>query len=283
MNRIILILGVVFCMFACTSKSGSNLVKTEKGIEYELVKNANGTKSNIGDFVEINIDAYDTKGELKFSSSKQGQPAIINILEDNPNAPANPVLDVIKAMGLGDSIKLVATPEMMNNQNGSDTIIYHIGLKKIYSAEEFKKTQEEQRSKIEGRYNDVVSKVNDIYAKLSTDEMKSKMITTASGLKYILLEEGAGKLTPKGQSVSVDYHGVLARTGEVFDSSFKKMGPFSFNLGVGQVIKGWDEGIALLKGGSKAFLIVPNNLAYGDRNSGIIKKGDDLMFYVEVK
>lgn len=283
MNRIILTLGVVFCMFACNSKSDNNLVKTEKGIEYELVKNGNGNKANIGDFVEINIDAFDTKGDLKFSSSKQGQPAMINILADNPNAPANPVLDVIKTMGLGDSVKLVATPEMMNNQNGPDTIIYHIGMKKIYTETEFKKIQEEQKSKVEGRYNDVVTKVNDIYSKLSTKEMKSKIVTTDSGLKYILLEEGTGVLTPKGERVTVDYHGVLARNGEVFDSSFKKLNPFSFKLGIGQVIKGWDEGIALLKGGSKAFLIVPNHLAYGERNSGIIKKGDDLMFYVEVK
>lgn len=283
MNKIIFTLCALVLMIGCTSNSGGNIIKTQKGVEYELVKKGNGKKSNIGDFVEINIEAFGGRGDLKFSSSEQGQPAIINIIEDNPNAPANPVLDVIKEMGVGDSIKLVATPEMMNNQNGSDTITYHIGMKKIYTEAEFKKQQEELKTKAEARYNDIAVKVNNIYSKLSTDEMKAKTITTDSGLKYILLEEGEGSLTPKGETIKVDYHGILAKSGEVFDSSFKRPMPFTFKLGVGQVIRGWDEGLALLKGGSKALLIIPNKLAYGDRESGIIKKGDDLMFYVEVK
>lgn len=285
MYRFLLSLVIIGCLVACNAGSKSDALtrKTEKGTEYIMLRDGKGAKSKIGDFVKINIDGYDMKGDVKFSSQDNPQPTIMNILADNPNAPANPIVDVVKALGMGDSVKIIATPELMNNQNGADTIIYYIGLEKIYSEAEFKQLQEEVKQKAMERYNSVDKKAQDLYSKLSSQEMKSKTLTTDSGLKYIILEEGKGRKTTVGQEVVVDYHGLLARSGQVFDSSFKRTLPFKFVLGIGQVIKGWDEGLALLNRGSKALLLVPSELAYGDRDSGIIKKGDDLIFYVEVK
>ena len=107
--------------------------------------------------------------------------------------------------------------------------------------------------------------------------------SSASGLKYVIHEEGTGKQAQAGMRVSVHYCGMLLSNGNKFDSSFDRRDPIDFRLGVGQVISGWDEGIALLKEGSKATLILPYHLAYGERGAGRdIPPRADLVFYVEL-
>ncbi|MBT8284791.1 MAG: peptidylprolyl isomerase [Flavobacteriaceae bacterium] len=105
---------------------------------------------------------------------------------------------------------------------------------------------------------------------------------TKSGLRYKLIQEGSGKKASKGQQVSVHYEGSLP-TGQVFDSSYKRKEPITFQLGVGQVIPGWDEGIALLKVGDKARFVIPSHLAYGSAGAGgVIPPNATLIFEVEL-
>ncbi|EAR13079.1 peptidyl-prolyl cis-trans isomerase [Polaribacter irgensii 23-P] len=105
---------------------------------------------------------------------------------------------------------------------------------------------------------------------------------TASGLRYQILQEGTGKQATKGAGVSVHYKGQLL-DGTVFDSSYKRKEPIDFNLGVGQVIAGWDEGIQLLKVGDKARFVIPSNLAYGSAGAGgVIPPDATLIFDVEL-
>jgi len=105
--------------------------------------------------------------------------------------------------------------------------------------------------------------------------------TTDSGLKYIMLEEGKGKSPMSGQNVSVHYTGYLL-DGTKFDSSYDRGEPITFPLGQGRVIKGWDEGISLLKVGGKAKFIIPPDLAYGSRAIGPIPANSILIFEVEL-
>lgn len=94
------------------------------------------------------------------------------------------------------------------------------------------------------------------------EKMSAEVVETPSGLKYIILEEGQGDKPKKGQKVKVHYTGKL-EDGSVFDSSVQRGVPIEFTLGVGQVIKGWDEGIADMKVGEKRQLIIPPDLGYG--------------------
>lgn len=106
---------------------------------------------------------------------------------------------------------------------------------------------------------------------------------TASGLYYIETQEGEGDYYPQeGDIVQVHYTGKLLN-GEVFDSS-EGGNPIQFTLGIGQVIPGWDEGIALMKRGGKATLIIPSDLAYGTSgsSSGSIPPYSTLVFEVEL-
>lgn len=105
---------------------------------------------------------------------------------------------------------------------------------------------------------------------------------TESGLRYQIIQKGSGKQAEKGKKVSVHYQGAL-ENGQVFDSSYKRKQPIEFQLGVGQVIEGWDEGIALLQVGDKARFVIPSYLGYGSRGAGgVIPPDATLVFDVEL-
>lgn len=109
------------------------------------------------------------------------------------------------------------------------------------------------------------------------------IITTESGLSIAISEQGTGPKPESGESVTVHYTGMLL-DGKVFDTSLKgENKPFNFTIGQGQVIKGWDEGIAALNIGSKATLLIPSSLGYGARGAGgAIPPNAILKFEVEL-
>jgi peptidylprolyl isomerase len=108
------------------------------------------------------------------------------------------------------------------------------------------------------------------------------VITTDSGLKYVDIQEGTGASPKPGQTVVVHYTGTL-ENGKKFDSSRDRGQPFQFKIGVGQVIKGWDEGVGTMKVGGRRELIIPPELGYGARGAGgVIPPNATLKFDVEL-
>ncbi|MBF4485179.1 MULTISPECIES: peptidylprolyl isomerase [unclassified Flavobacterium] len=105
---------------------------------------------------------------------------------------------------------------------------------------------------------------------------------TESGLRYKMINKGDGKKAEAGKTVAVHYEGSL-ENGKVFDSSYPRKKPIEFRLGQGQVIEGWDEGIALLQVGDKARFVIPSDLAYGASGAGgVIPPHATLIFDVEL-
>lgn len=112
-------------------------------------------------------------------------------------------------------------------------------------------------------------------------EASQNYVTTPSGLKYLDMVEGSGEAPQAGQTVTVHYTGTL-ENGSKFDSSRDRGNPFKFKLGGGQVIKGWDEGIASMKVGGRRQLVIPPELGYGSRGIGPIPPNSTLIFDVEL-
>ncbi len=118
------------------------------------------------------------------------------------------------------------------------------------------------------------------------ENMTAKRIKTDSGLEYEIIQEGTGASPEAGQNVTVHYTGWLDNNGQLgtkFDSSVDRGTPFTFIIGIGQVIKGWDEGVMSMKVGEKRRLIIPATLGYGERGAGrVIPPHSTLIFDVEL-
>lgn len=142
---------------------------------------------------------------------------------------------------------------------------------------EYQKKLEEMRKRQEQAQQAALAEFN-IFVQKNYPTAQS----TASGLYYITELEGTGAKAEKHRNVSVHYTGKLT-DGTVFDSSYKRNQHIAFQLGMGRVIKGWDEGIALMKVGGKARLIIPYSLAYGEQGRPhVIPAKATLIFDVEL-
>ncbi len=118
--------------------------------------------------------------------------------------------------------------------------------------------------------------------KAELDKVAAGFESTETGLRYKMIQKGNGAKAEKGKKVSVHYEGSLL-SGQVFDSSYKRNAPIDFQLGTGQVIPGWDEGILLLQVGDKARFVIPSDLAYGSAGAGgVIPPNATLIFDVEL-
>jgi len=119
-------------------------------------------------------------------------------------------------------------------------------------------------------------------AEAELEKVASGFDKTNSGLRYKILKKGDGNKATKGNTVSVHYEGSLTN-GQVFDSSYQRKQPIDFQLGTGQVIPGWDEGISMLKVGDKARFVIPSELGYGSAGAGgVIPPNATLVFDVEL-
>jgi FKBP-type peptidyl-prolyl cis-trans isomerase len=118
-------------------------------------------------------------------------------------------------------------------------------------------------------------------AEYKSNTLGARLQKTPSNLEYVLLEMGGGAQINKGDRIPTNYYGVLKTTGEMFDNSYSRGGATPFT--VGQMIPGFDEGLMLLKRGSKCIFFIPSVLGYGENAAGSIPPNSDLVFYVHVE
>lgn len=168
------------------------------------------------------------------------------------------VVDAVEGSDALDSIEIIRVGEEAKNWNAIEAFRTFTGSREKRLADQKKAAED------------------------SLEKLAAGFQKTASGLRYQIIQKGSGKQAEKGKTVSVHYQGAL-ENGEVFDSSYKRKQPIDFKLGAGQVIEGWDEGIALLQVGDKARFVIPAYLGYGSRGAGGVIPGDaTLVFDVEL-
>ena len=169
--------------------------------------------------------------------------------------------DIVDAIAQGD---LINTLEIV--REGDEA--------KKWNAVEAFRTFEGSRAKREAAERDA--------AEAKMEQLAAGFDKTESGLRYKMIQKGNGKKAENGKTVSVHYTGQL-EDGKVFDSSIPRKKPIEFPLGQGNVIEGWDEGIALLQVGDKARFVIPAHLGYGSRGAGgAIPPNATLIFDVEL-
>jgi len=237
------------------STEGGTLIKTASGLQYEIIKMGDGEKPNATDKVEVHYHGTLEDGTVFDSSVDRGQTI---------SFPLNRVIkgwtEGVQLMPVGSKFKFIIPPELAYGERGAGGIIPS-NATLIFEVELFS----------------IEKPFIDTDFSLPTEE---KILD--SGLRYLDHIIGNSESIKSGQEAIVHYSGYLA-DGTKFDSSHDKGSPFSFPLGQGRVIKGWDEGIVGMKKGGKRTLIIPPELGYGERGAGgVIPPNAILMFEVEL-
>ncbi len=230
-------------------------MKTASGLEYTITEKGNGKKAQIGDKVVVHYTGKLLNDTVFDSSVKRGQPFTFKI-------GAGQVItgwdEAFQLLQVGDKATIKLPPAIAYGERAMGSIPANSTL--IFDVE-----------------------LLDVIESVHPWDMKGKdTLTTASGLKYIMLNHTTGTQVTAGSKATVHYSGFF-KDGKMFDSSVERGQPITLKVGAGQVIAGWDEGLALLKKGEKAKLIIPYTLAYGEEGRPpVIPAKSDLIFDVEI-
>ena len=280
-NLKIIIACLLFASFAQAQKAVKYSKSKTTGLSYVMHKSNKGPKLKLDDVVTLNLKYITSKDSLVFDSWKMGKPIQLKIAKASFKGD---LMDGLTLLTVGDSASfLINADSLFTKTFGAprpafidSSSFLSFTVKVISTTTDAVLKAEELKAEKEN-----AMKENEVIAKYIAD----KQITpskSSSGLMYIISEPGAGEQAQAGKTVKVHYTGRLL-DGTKFDSSLDRNDPIEFKLGQGMVIKGWDEGIALLKVGGKALLIIPSNLAYGSRGAGgVIPPFSPLTFEVEL-
>lgn len=254
------------------------------GLYYVETVSGSGQSIDTGFIVTFHFNLQLADGSQVFSSYDKGEPMQLTCGKpfDTPGFDQG-----IGMMKKGGKARFIVPSEIAFGPSGRgavippySTLIYDVEVIDVMTKSEFDKMQENQKKQEEmeksSAKNLETSKRN-TYLK----EHNINVQPTASGLYYVETVKGTGTKATPGKKVKVHYTGKLL-DGTKFDSSLDRGEPFSFTLGQGMVIKGWDEGISLMNVGGKATLIIPSSIAYEDRDMGVIKPYSTLVFDVEL-
>lgn len=244
--------------FISISATAGDTLSTKSGLKYIITKKGDGVRAKVGDKIEAHYTGKFTNGEVFDSSVDRGTPFKFNLGKGQ----------VIKGwdegfalLDVGDEATFIIPYELAYGAAGRPpsipakaTLIFDVQLL------------------------DVVEPI----VAVPYDVKGVKKVTTQSGLQYQVVREGSGPNPETGQIVVVHYTGYL-ENGKTFDSSVERDQPFQFPLGQGRVIKGWDEGVALMKIGGRTRFTIPSALGYGERGyPNLIPPNSTLIFDVEL-
>lgn len=288
-----------------TAASCQNFKKGDGGLEYKIVKDAGAEKAAAGDLLSVDMTINsDRNDSLLNSTYDMGLPQIVNIAPDSiPGLYAGDYNSMFKMLGEGDSAVFRLNLDTMAAKTGQPKpefadkfVTFTVKVRKHFKKGQltdsaiYAEVNKYFEDEIEGLKKGEEGKIT---AYISSNKLEPKK--TASGLQYIVTEEGKGEKPALGDTVVVNYTGKLTN-GTIFDTSdpelakkenqFNPMRPYEpirFSIGNDPVIQGWTEGIQLLNKGTKATLIIPSSLGYGERGGqGKIPPYAPLVFEIEL-
>jgi len=277
---------------AYVAKNKVTVAPSASGV-YVITQNPGAGRSiQKDDFVTINLTVSSIEGKKIFSSIDRGKPLTFQYGQPFDTKGLE---EAVATMKKGSKATVVVPSSMGFGANGKkdmsgqdivspySPIVYDIEIVDLKTKAENEKAMKEAEAKAKKEAAEAQAKEPGMIQQYLKDN-KITAKPTASGLYYIEKVKGNGAKAAKGKKVKVHYTGKLFN-GKVFDSSLtrKPVEPFEFTLGQGQVIAGWDEGIALMSAGGKATLVIPSKLAYGERGAGNdIPAYSPLVFEVEL-
>jgi len=264
-------------LLSCSNRD-NGFSSHSSGLEYKFIaSNPSGDSPGVGDIVVLSIKYFDEQNTLldesDFYRMQVSRPAYQGDIHTG-----------LQMLQVGDSVcfrldaldfyEKTRKRELPQELQQGDPLYIHLRLKNILSA----KSLETERQGI--YHTDEKQEMQLLEDYLERTNIRVEPLE--SGLRIVILEEGGGLKPMAGQTVTVHYTGKTI-DGKIFDTSLTKPRPLSFILGRGEVIKGWDEGFLHLTQGSKARLIIPSKLAYGDQGYGnAILPYSTLVFDVEL-
>lgn len=262
------------------ASNNMNVEADPSGIFFIKTKKGNGKIATAGSFAKMHIVAktIGPQGQEFINTYNDSKPIDLEVGTGQLGIGFETGINKMK---VGDKATFIVPFNLAFGAQGMrgyvapfSTIVYDVELIGLTSKEKMEAERQKEAAKAQA---DEAKGIN----KYLSDN-KISVAPTASGLYYVEEVAGTGKQAMAGKSVKVHYTGYLL-DGTKFDSSIDRGQPFEFTLGQGQVIPGWDEGVALMKEGGKAKLIIPSKLGYGPRGAGqSIPPNSSLVFEVEL-
>lgn len=284
MRKNFFLLSALFLMLSVLtgcSNAPKGYQATDNGLYYRLFTNNGGENPQIGDLLELTMSCSVNDTVVILPLTK-------NIIPMTEPSFWSDFVEGFSMMHKGDSasfivdidssfVNLFGYNTLPPQFSSTDIMRFEVRLDDFYPESEFRFRM------IENIKKNYPAETEKAASELNAYLEKSGVVAqpTSTGLYYVKTQDGTGEKPSKGSTVKAHYTGYLL-DGTVFDTSIERGEPIEFVLGVGQVIPGWDEGIALMSKGEKAVLYIPYYLAYGDRDLGVIPPFSNLVFEVEL-
>ena len=301
-------IGALLAITSCKNSPFPGYEKSESGLYSKFYKqDEKGVKPKEGDVVKV---------IMSYSVSRNGKDSILFDSKKNPNGSGSIEFplgkttfkgsfeEALGTMSVGDSASFIISADSVYFKTfmvkelpayitkGSN-LIFEAKLEKITSKEEVEKEQQKKMEEQKAMMEEAKNAEPKALAKYLEDN-KITVKPTASGLYYVEKTKGKGGKPVVGDTVKVNYTGRLL-SGKVFDTSVESVAkeagmfderrpyePIAFPLGKQQVIAGWEEALALMTPGTKALIVLPSSIAYGEQNAGPIPPYSSLVFEVEL-
>ena len=260
---------------ASCDKMGENkneLQTTPGGLQYQFLVDQKGPAAKVGDFITLHFSFSTEKDSVINSTYKNGVPLKSKLY---PPTMKGGLEEGLMLMSAGDSaVFLIPVDSLMKGQPASQRPAFFPPGSKVKYRVKMLKVMDSASVR-----NEQLKEIDAFGKKKNISFQK-----TGSGLLYSVTTPGSGQKANPGDTIEVHYAGTLLESGKEFDNSRNAGKPFRFPVGVGMVIPGWDEGLQLLPVGSKATLLIPSWLAYGEQGvpNSPIGPNSALVFDVEV-